>query len=145
MQTIEVRRTMKASPERVFAVLSDHAGYARFPGVRAATLLRAGSADKNGVGALRRIAVGPAWFEEEIVSFAPPASFEYRILRSRPPTEHEHGRVAITPVDGGCEVVWTTRFAVKLPLIGGLVTAIAARKMTRDFGEALRATEELAR
>lgn len=145
MRTVEARRTMKASPERVFEVLSNHEGYTRFPGVHAATLLRAGSTDKNGVGALRRIAVGPAWFEEEIVSFAPPGSFEYRIVRARPPIEHEHGRVTVTPVDGGCEVVWTTRFAVRLPLIGGLATAIAARKMASDFAETLRTTEELAR
>lgn len=136
---------MKASPERVFEVLSNHEGYTRFPGVRAATLLRAGSTDRNGVGALRRIAVGPAWFEEEILSFAPPASFEYKIIRARPPIEHEQGSVTVTPVEEGCEVVWTTRFAVKLPLIGGLATAIAARQMASDFAKALRTTEELAR
>lgn len=145
MRTVEARRTMKASPERVFEVLSDHEGYTRFPGVRGATLVRAGATDRNGVGAVRRIAVGPAWFEEEIVSFARPVSFEYKIIRARPPIEHEQGRVTVTPVDGGCEVVWTTRFAVKLPLIGGLVTAIAARQMASDFAKALRTAEELAR
>jgi uncharacterized protein YndB with AHSA1/START domain len=145
MRTVEARRTMKASPERVFEVLSDHEGYTRFPGIRGSVLVRPGATDKNGTGAVRKIDVGPASFEEEIVSFTRPSSFEYKIIRSRPPIEHEQGRVTISPVDGGCEVVWTTRFAVRLPLIGGIATAIAARMMTRDFGEALRVTEELAR
>ena len=101
MQTVEARRTMKASPERVFEVLSDHEGYARFPGVKASKLLRPGASDKNGTGAVRKIDVGPASFEEEIVGFTPPTGFEYKIIRARPTIDHERGSVTITPVDGG--------------------------------------------
>lgn len=145
MRTIEVRRTIHAQPERVFDVLADHEGYARFPGVRAAVLLRQGKPDRNGVGALRKIDLGAAWFEEEITAFERPARIEYRIVRSRPPLVHEGGRITFAKVSSGVEVVWTSTLRVALPLIGGLATAFAARRMSRDFAKVLALVEELAR
>ena len=140
---------MQVSRERVFEVLSDHAGYARFPGVRSARLLRPGTREPNGEGALRRIHVFLPWFEELITAFDRPRRFEYRIQRSFPGIAHQGGSVTCTPASDGTpdvtEVVWTTTFEVALPLIGGIATLIASWIMNRQFAEALRVVEELAR
>lgn len=145
MRTIQVRRTLRAPADRVFDVLADHAGYAKFDGVRSAALVRPGASEPNGVGALREIRIGSARFEEEITVFERPTRMEYRIVRSRPPIAHELGRIVLTPVDGGVDVEWTSIFRVALPLIGGLATAIAARRMTKGFAATLAAVEARAR
>lgn len=145
MQTIQTKRTIHASPEAIFDVLADHAGYARFPGVRKATLVRRGSPEPNGVGALRAMDLGVAQFEEEITRFERPTRLDYRIVRSRPPVDHEGGSITLKPVPGGVEVSWTSTFHVRVPLVGGLVTRLAARQMERGFGQVLAAVETLTR
>lgn len=145
MRTIRVEQTLSVPAERVFDVLADHAGYTRFPGVRSAKLTRTGTPAPGGLGAIRELAVGPGWFEEEITAFERPRRIEYRILRSRPPLEHQLGRIDLTPVPEGVHVVWTSTFRVKLPLVGGLATAIAAGQMSKTFSAALKAAEQLAR
>jgi uncharacterized protein YndB with AHSA1/START domain len=145
MRTIEVHRTLRAPADRVFDVLADHAGYARFPGVRWAKVTRPGTKEPNGVGAIREIAIGAAWFEEEITVFERPTRLEYHILRSRPPIAHELGRLTFTPVAEGVEVAWISTFRITLPLIGGLATALAARQMSRGFYDVLGFAEQRAR
>ncbi len=145
MRTIHVTRTIPATPEAVFDVLADHAGYARFPGVRKATLVRHGSLEPNGVGALRAMDLGVAWFEEEITGFERPTRLDYRIVRSRPPVDHEGGSLTLTPVPGGVEVSWTSTFHVRVPLVGSLVTRLAAWQMARGFAQVLATASALTR
>jgi uncharacterized protein YndB with AHSA1/START domain len=142
MQTILVQRTLRAPIARVFDVLSDHAGYVSFPGVRRAALVKRGDAEPNGVGAVREIDTGLAWFREEVTAFQRPTRMEYVIVASRPPMRHRGGIVRLRDLgDGLTEVEWTSTFAVDLPLISGLATRLAARAMTRAFAETLRAVE----
>jgi uncharacterized protein YndB with AHSA1/START domain len=143
MRTIRVQRTFRAPAEAVFDVLADHAGYVRFPGVRSARVVRAGAPEPNGLGAVREIDLGLSWFEEEITAFTRPTRMEYRIVRSRPPVDHEGGCLTFRPVAGGVEVVWTTTFHVRVPLASGLVTRIAARAMERGFAKVLAAVDAL--
>jgi uncharacterized protein YndB with AHSA1/START domain len=145
MRTIRVEKLLHAPAERVFDVLADHEGYVRFPGVKSATLTRTGTAERNGVGAVRQIDLGAARFEEEIVAFERPNLLEYRIIRSRPPIEHELGRLRFTPRPDGVEVIWTSTFRVKVPVIGGLLTLVAVRTMASAFDRVLATTEKLAR
>jgi hypothetical protein len=59
MRTLTVIRSIPAPPERVFDLISDHAGYVRFRGIRRSELLREGRPPPNGVGAIRRVLIGP--------------------------------------------------------------------------------------
>lgn len=93
MKTILVQRTIDAPIERVFEVLSDHAGYSGLPGIKDARLLKEGRPKPNGVGALRRIDLGAIWFEEETTVFERPTRMDYRMTRSRPPIEHAGGSI----------------------------------------------------
>ena len=72
MLSARAKITVKASAEQVWAVVTDYAGYARFPGITAATLRTPGRAHPAGVGAVREVKAGAATFVEEIIEFEAP-------------------------------------------------------------------------
>lgn len=144
MGTIHLQRHLRAPAEKVFDVLADHAGYVHFPGVKSAKLVKEGSPERNGVGAVRAIDVGLASFEEEITAYERPTRLAYKILRSRPRIEHEGGEMLFRAVPDGVEVTWTSRLHIPVPIVGGLVTALAVWQMTRAFDQVLRETEKRA-
>jgi hypothetical protein len=146
METVFVRRVLRAPIDRVFDVLSDHAGYVAFPGVRRASLLTRGAGDEpNGVGAVREIDAGLSLLREEITAFQRPTRMEYVIVSSRPPMRHRGGTVVLREADGGTLVEWTSTFAVDLPVGAALASKLAARVMSRVFHTVLTATEQRAR
>jgi uncharacterized protein YndB with AHSA1/START domain len=145
VQTIHIDRVLRATPEQIFDVLADHARYTRFPGIKAAQLLREGRDDRNGVGALRKVVVAGAWFEEEITQFERPTRLGYHIVRSFPPVEHERGEIVLAPHPDGVRVTWTSVFRIKVPWIGGLLGAVAVKQMRAGFDLALETAERLVR
>ena len=145
MRTIHIQRQLNAPIERVFALLADHAGYTRFSGVRVAKLTRMGREERNGVGAVREITLGGAWFEEEITEFQRPHRLGYCILRSRPPIEHPGGLITLSANEQGCLAEWTSTFRIAVPVIGGLLTRIAVKQMSRGFAAVLKQAEQIAR
>lgn len=144
-RTIFVQRNLFASARGVFDILADHAGYTRFPGVRSAIVTKPGRDDPNGLGAIREIFLGTAWFREEITAFEPPHRLEYRILESRPPIEHLIGRLTLRDREHGCSVEWLSTFRITTPLVGGLMTRIAQGQMSKGFVKALQTCERLVR
>lgn len=141
-----MRRTLRAPLDRVFDALSDHAGYAGFPGVRSAAVTRRAEGDEpNGVGAVREIDTGLAWFREEVTAFQRPTRMEYVITASRPPLRHRGGVISLREEDGGTRVEWTSTFALKLPFASDLATRLAAKAMARAFESTLAAVEKRAR
>lgn len=85
MHSITINRVLTAPIEHVFAQLTNHANYTQFPGVKQSTLVREGTPHKNGVGALREIDAGLAWFREEITAYERPQRMHYVIRASHPP------------------------------------------------------------
>lgn len=144
MRTIVVEQLLKSSAEAVFDVLANHVGYTRFKPVKSAELLRPGTEEENGVGAVRRIRVAGAWFEEEITGFERPKRIDYRIVRSMPPIEHAGGSLVIEQRPEGTHLTWTSTFRVAIPLLSPLLTRFAAAQMSRDFGDALGTIDDLA-
>lgn len=141
MQTITVTRTLKAPIDKVFELLSDHANYKNFGGLKDSRLTREGKTEKNGVGALRLIDAGPLWFEEEITVFERPTRMDYVIRRSRPPIDHEGGSIRLKQTAAGTEVVWTSTLRFRIPLIGNLLTKLAAPQLGKSFGGMLKSVE----
>lgn len=144
MRTIRIERSLKVSAERAFEVFADHAGYASFPGIESAEVTSPGVTEPNGVGAIRRIGVTGAWFEEEITLFERPHKLGYRIIKSRPPIEHRGGLVELTPTATGCDVVLTTTFRIAIPVLGRVLTPLVARRMAKLFGRAIALVDERA-
>ena len=138
MQTIVVRRVIHAPIEKVFDLISDHEGYRSFPGVRDAVLVKKGKRNKNGVGAVREIDAGIAWFREEITAYDRPTRMDYKITQSRPPLEHQGASVQLQQTADGTEVTWSSTMRVRIPLIGGLLTRLVAPQMARAFAGTLK-------
>lgn len=142
MKTITVTRTLKAPIEKVFDAIADHANYKQFPGIKDSKLVREGKKDKNGVGALREIDAGKAWFQEEITAYERPRRLDYLIVKSRPPLEHQGGSVRLEATKDGCAVTWTTTVGVKIPLIGGLIDKLMLPQLERGLAGTLKHIEK---
>ena len=138
MKTITVVRTIKAPVEKVFDLLTDHANYKEFPGILDSKLEVEGKPDKNGLGAVRHIKVKQGWFREKITAYQRPQSFSYLITETSLPLEHEGGTLTFKPVAGGTEVTWISRARLTIPLIGGLLTALAGGALAKGFAATLK-------
>jgi uncharacterized protein YndB with AHSA1/START domain len=110
--------TVTASPDQVWAVLSDHEGMSTWaPGLKVA--LRAErTADRTGVGAVRVIdAPGPASsIVEEVVAFEPGRRLSYKAL-SGVPLKNYVGDVVLRPLGSGTEIRYTINADQRVPLL----------------------------
>jgi hypothetical protein len=138
MKTIIVKRTIGAPADKVFDVLADHGNYKSFPGVVDSKLTKDGTPDRNGLGAVRHIVIKRGWFDEEITAYERPRRFDYRIVRTSLPLEHQGGSLRFEPVADGTEVTWTSTMRVSIPVIGGLLTPFAASTLGQAFGAMLK-------
>ena len=144
-RSIRVTRRLQGSPEQVFAVLSDHAGYGRFDGVRRAELVEPGDPRPNGLGAVRWVWLGPLRFEEQITAFEPPHRFDYLIRAVRGvPFRHGGGSVRLSPDGNGTQAIWTSSFEIPIPVIGSAIDQIFAQRLAKGFGATLERSDELA-
>ena len=142
MQTVRVERTIKAPIEKVFDLISDHANYKDFPGVKDSELIKKGKPHKNGVGAIREIDTGSVWFQEEITAYDRPNRLDYQIVKARPAIDHRGGSVRLEATANGTRVTWTTTLRIKVPLIGGLLTRVAVPQLGKAIGGMLKDVEK---
>jgi uncharacterized protein YndB with AHSA1/START domain len=115
-------REIKAPPEVVFELLTDHRGYSDLTPLRRVDLEREGDPPPNGVGAIRVLhAVGPP-LREEILVYRPPSRFSYKVLSGLPVRDHV-GTVELTAEGEGTRVVYAVRMNPTVPLVGWAVIA----------------------
>ncbi|MDQ3933721.1 MAG: SRPBCC family protein [Actinomycetota bacterium] len=143
-RSIRVERRLDASPEAVFEIVTDHARYDRFDGIRRSELVEPGDPDPNGLGAVRRVWLGPLRFEEEITAFEPPRRLDYLIRDVRTlPFRHEGGSIRLEPDGTGANAVWTSSFEIPIPVIGAAMDRIFKRQLERGFAHVLERSAEL--
>jgi uncharacterized protein YndB with AHSA1/START domain len=141
---MRVERRLDAPPEGVFEIVTDHARYDRFDGIRRSELVRPGDPAPNGVGAVRWIWLGPLRFEEEITGFEPPRLLEYMIRDVKTlPFRHAGGSIRLEPDGGGSRAVWTSSFEIPIPLVGRAMDRIFMRELARGFARVLERSAEL--
>jgi hypothetical protein len=138
MVNIHARQIISAPSEPIFAMLSDHEGYRRFPNFIWSRLVRQGAPDPRGVGARRVM-----WFRgtrvvEDIIEYEPPVRLAYRVVSCMIPLKHERGVVELTATPQGTEVSWKTSFEVDVPWIGELIEKLTGPGLTTAIGEILR-------
>ncbi|MBO0768153.1 MAG: SRPBCC family protein [Solirubrobacterales bacterium] len=148
MYTLTVAKTIKAPIDLVFDVYTDHEALSGIPGVRSAKLVREGNTERNGLGAIRELDCGAIWLQEEITGFERPTRMQYRIVESRPPSEHRLGYVQFEPVPEGTVVTWTTLFGVRPQAIGKLLDpffgvgfGVAFKLVLRDVAKRVKARQ----
>ena len=137
MEAIHVRFRIDATVEAVFDAVSDHERFLSNARTHT-TILRAGEPDRNGKGCLRAVRAKPLMrFVEEITAYERPSSFDYMVRECTLPLRHHGGRLTFTPEGDGTVIDWTTRFEIPVPILGGLLAAVAKRTLTRAFNDFL--------
>lgn len=118
-QRVRFRRQYDAPPQRVFALFANHERFGKLLGAPVKRVQDAPHGDDpNGVGSVRRIASGPAAFEETVLTCEAPELIEYTVTRGGPVKNH-HGRIEFTTAgDGGTQVIYTIEFDPRVPLTG---------------------------
>ena len=140
MFSIFVQRTINKPIEEVFALLSDHANYSQFKGIDESSLIKQGTENKNGLGAVREIVAAGACLHEEIVAFDPPHLLGYKITYSKPlPYDHQLGEIKLTEKDGKTYVEWRSQGRITTPILGKFYFDKQIQKHgSRAFGSILK-------
>ncbi|RJS45903.1 SRPBCC family protein [Nocardioides cavernaquae] len=114
-RTIVVRRTLKAAPEELFAMLLDSDRLTSVPGVKV-EILRGGMVSRDDVGLKRRVGFPGGFIVEEVVGLQreAPYRFDYRIRDATVKFRHDSGRIEFAPgpVGSGTKATWTSTFGV---------------------------------
>jgi uncharacterized protein YndB with AHSA1/START domain len=133
--------TVAAPIETVWDKLSDHVGMSQW-GPVTVTMDRLGTADPNGVGAVRRIASrgpGPD-IVEEVVTFEAPNLFGYKALSGTPFPGYA-GEVRLTPAGSGTHINYTVSTTASFPLVKAPL-AVVCRVLLRLLARASTKTSK---
>jgi hypothetical protein len=111
----------------VWPLIGEAARWKDWSFITRAFLLREGAHVPDGVGALRRFAVGPFGSREEVVAFEPPTHLGYVACKGMP-VRNYRGDNVLRGDGSGTEIAWAGSLEPLLPGTGSLVLAF-----TRGF------------
>jgi uncharacterized protein YndB with AHSA1/START domain len=120
MASFTIERQIAAPPQTVFAVLTEHGGYAAITPLRRSELEREGEPPPNGVGAIRVLGLAGPPLREEVIAYQPPSRFSYRLLSGLPVRDHV-GTVELSAAGEGTRMVYAVRTIPTVPIVGGAV------------------------
>jgi uncharacterized protein YndB with AHSA1/START domain len=132
---VHIEHRFTKPPERIFAYLAEHENLAEIFGANV-TRLRDGDGDeRNGVGSVRQLRIGPLpSFEETVTEFVPAERIVYRITKGSPLRGHV-GVMSFAPVSGGTSFVYDIRIASPIPGLAPLVRAALTRSITKALAK----------
>jgi uncharacterized protein YndB with AHSA1/START domain len=109
--------------DRVFAYLAEHEHLAPLFGARVTRLRDGTDGQRNGVGSVRRLKVGPLPpFEETVTEFVPNELIRYRITKGSPLRNHE-GAMRFSANGGGARLHYEISFGAVVPGLDRLIAA----------------------
>ncbi len=141
MQTVDVQQDFSLPIDRVYAFLSEHENLGPLFGATI-TRLKDGTTERNGVGSVRRLKIGPLpALQETIVEAVPNALIRYRITEGGAPIRDHEGVMRFTPTpSGGTHLDYTIRLGSSVPL----ADLIVKLGLTRNIKRGLRTVDTLA-
>jgi uncharacterized protein YndB with AHSA1/START domain len=130
---VHVEHDFAKPPQRIFAHLAEHENLADVFGAKV-TRLRDGDGERNGVGSVRQLQIGPLpAFEETVEEFVPAQRIVYRITKGSPLRGHV-GVMTFAPTpSGGTRFVYDIRIASPIPGIAPIVHASLTRSIARSL------------
>jgi len=134
MATVDVQQDFALPIDRVYAYLSEHEHLGPLFGAKI-TRLKDGVTERNGVGSVRMLKIGPLpALQETIVEAAPNALIRYRITEGGQPIRDHEGvmRFTSTP-DGGTHLDYTINLGSSVPLVDRIVAAGLTRNIRRGL------------
>jgi uncharacterized protein YndB with AHSA1/START domain len=131
---VEVNEDVASPREAVFEFLAEHENLGPLLGGANISRVRDGDTERNGVGSVRRVKVGPARpFEETITKFEPHSLIEYRITKGGPLRNHI-GTIRLSDIaGGGTKIDYRIRIASHIPGLAPLVRWKLTRDITRSI------------
>jgi uncharacterized protein YndB with AHSA1/START domain len=131
---VHVEHHFAKPPEAIFAYLAEHEHLADVFG---ATIkrLRDGEGERNGIGSVRELKIGPLPpFEETVTEFAAPERIVYRITKGSPLRGHV-GVMTFAPASGGTDFVYDIRLASPIPGVAAVVQKALTRSITASLAK----------
>ncbi|MBG0830397.1 SRPBCC family protein [Planomonospora sp. ID67723] len=127
-QRIDVAYVSPASPDRLWAVLTDVSTWTGWAPFDAVELESPGSPERDGVGAVRVLRRGNKITRERVVAFDPGSwHFAYELLEGVPARDYR-ADVTLEPLPGGGTTIrWRSRFRGRLPGQGPVVRLVLRR------------------
>lgn len=136
---VRVEHHFAKPPERIFAYLAEHENLAGMFGAKI-TRLRDGDGERNGVGSVRRLQIGPGPpFEETVTEFVPSERIVYKITKGSPLRGHV-GVMTFAPEGEGTHFDYDIRLASPIPGLAALVRL----QLTRSIKQNLATVDEQA-
>jgi hypothetical protein len=131
----ELRARSAAPPAVLWPLVGQAARWKEWSFMTRTFLLREGTPEPDGVGALRRFAVGPFGSREEVVQFEPPTHLGY-VVRKGIPVRSYRADVVLRAQDGGTTITWSASLEPLIPGTGALMLAYTrgcARLFAREL------------
>jgi len=126
---VHVEHRFEQPPERIFAYLAEHENLAEVFGANIMRLRDGDGGERNGVGSVRQLRIGPLpAFEETVTEFVVPERIVYRITKGSPLRGHV-GVMTFAPSGGGTSFVYDIRLASPIPGVAVIVRAALARSI----------------
>src|SRR5262245_5123377 len=131
MHEIVMRQRFAATPDRVFAAITDHAALGTWlpADVR---LERPGTPPPNGLGAVRLVRVRGLPIREQVTRFEAPRVMDYRVVSGAPFEDHL-GEIRVAPDGDGAVVDYRIRFGWPWYAGGALVGHLVAGQLEREI------------
>ena len=136
MQRVIVDYDFQVPVERSFAYLAEHENLADVFGAKIRRLKDGDDGNRNGVGSVRELRIGPGPpFEETVTEVVPNELIRYEITKGSPLKGHR-GEMRFTPnPDGGSHLHYEISFAGKLPGIAPIVAAGLKRNIPKGLSK----------
>lgn len=136
---VHVEHEFAKPPELIFAYLAEHENLAEVFGAKVTRLRDGEDGERNGVGSVRQLRIGPLPpFEETVTEFVPAKRIVYRITKGSPLRGHV-GVMEFAPAPGGgTRFVYDIRLAAPIPELALLVRASLTRSITKSLAKVQR-------
>jgi uncharacterized protein YndB with AHSA1/START domain len=134
---VHIEHDFAKPPAAIFAHLAEHENLADVFGAKIERLRDGDDGERNGVGSVRKLKIGPLPpFEETVTEFVPGERIVYRITKGSPLRGHV-GVMSFSPTPGGTRFVYDIRLASPIPGLALLVRGA----LTRSIGQSLAKVE----
>jgi len=130
---VHIEHSFAKPPAAIFNHLAEHENLGEVFGAKVTRLRDGEDGERNGVGSVRELQIGPLPpFEETVTEFVPNERVVYRITKGSPLRGHV-GVMTFTPESGGTRFVYDIRLASPIPG----VALIVRTGLTRSINQSL--------
>jgi uncharacterized protein YndB with AHSA1/START domain len=130
---VHIEHEFAKPPRQIFAFLAEHENLAEVFGTKVTRLRDGEDGQRNGVGSVRKLQIGPLPpFEETVSEFVPGERIVYAITKGSPIRDHL-GVMEFAPSGTGTRFVYDIRLASPIPGLALLVRAMLTRSIERSL------------